>query len=59
MEKKGKLHETLAAINEEVKSLFMEDELMNEIVPEPDDKDEKVLEEHRSESRNSLLFLYV
>ena len=47
MEKKGKLHETLEAMNEEVKSLFI-DELMHEIVPvnlrEPDDDDEKKLE---------------
>ena len=51
VEKKGKLPETLEAMNEEVQSIFTEDELMNEIVPvnlkEPDDKDEKVLEELR------------
>ena len=57
VEKKGKLQETLEAMNEEVQSLFMEDELMNEIVPvnlkEPDDKDEKVLEELRQHISNA------
>ena len=51
VEKKGKLPETLEAMNEEVERIFIEDELMNAIVPvnlkEPDDKDEKVLEELR------------
>ena len=51
VEKKGKLHETLEAMNEEVESIFTEDELMSEIVPvnlkEPDDKDQKSLEELR------------
>ena len=51
VEKKGKLHETLAAMNEEVESVFMDDELISAIVPvnlkEPDDKDEKVLEKLR------------
>ena len=56
VEKKGKLQETLEAMNEEVESLFMEDEL---IVPqhgnifsvnllEPDYKDEEVLENVRN-----------
>ena len=51
VEKKGKLQGTLKAMNEEVESIFMEDELMNKILPvnlkEPDDNDEKVLEELR------------
>ena len=57
VEKKGKLPETLEAMNEEVGNIFMEDELMNEIVPvnlkEPDDKDEKVLEELRQRISNA------
>ena len=48
VEKKGKLQETLAAMNEEVQSVFTEDELLNEIFPvnlkEPDDNDERMLE---------------
>ena len=51
VEKKGKLPETLKSMNAEVESMFMEDELVNEIFPvnlkEPDDDDEKVLEELR------------
>ena len=57
VEKKGTLPETLAAMNEEVKNLFMEDDLMNEIIPvnllEPDYKDEKVLEELRQRISNT------
>ena len=57
VEKKGKLHETLEAMNEEVESIFTEDELMNEVVPvnlkKPDDKDEKVLEELRQHISNA------
>ena len=57
VEKKGKLRETLAAMNEEVKNIFKEDELMNEIVPvnlkDPDPKDEKVLEELRQRISNA------
>ena len=48
VEKKGKLQETLEAMDEEVESLFTEDELMNEIFPvnlkEPDGNDEMMLE---------------
>ena len=57
VEKKGKLHETLAAMNEEVESIFKEDELMNKILPvnlkDPDPKDEKVLEELRQRISNT------
>ena len=57
VEKKGRLPETLEALNEEVKNLFLEDDLMNEIVPvnllEPDYKDEKVLEELRQHISNA------
>ena len=59
VEKKGKLCETLEAMNEEVESLFMEDELMNEIFPvnlkEPDDDDEKVLENLRQRISNAYI----
>ena len=51
VEKEGKLQETLGAMNEEVQSVFTEDELMNEIFPvnlkQPDDDDERMLEELR------------
>ena len=57
VEKKGKLPETLEAMNEEVQSVFVEHELMNEIVPvnlkEPDDDDERILEELRQHISNA------
>ena len=57
VEKKGKLQETLEAMNEEVKSLFMEDELMNEIIPvnlkKPNHDDETLLEMLRQLIRNT------
>ena len=54
---KGKLTDTLEAMNAEVESIFIEDELMNEIIPlnlkNPNDDDEKVLEELRQRISNA------